>query len=77
MWSVVMDPSRGSQSVAEHVRSGRRKQVPMGIMFVGPMGTGKSFFAEAFARESGLSTIKLKNFRQVGPAVPKRTWKKC
>jgi len=49
--------------VADHVRSGRRKQVPMGIMFVGPMGTGKSFLAEAFARESGLSAIKLKNFR--------------
>ena len=49
--------------VAAHVREGRRKQVPMGILFVGPMGTGKSFIAEAFAKESGLSAIKLKNFR--------------
>jgi hypothetical protein len=49
--------------VAEHVRQGRRNQVPMGILLVGPMGTGKSFVAEAFAKESGLAAIRLKNFR--------------
>ncbi len=49
--------------MAQHVVAGRRKQVPMGVMFVGPMGTGKSFLAEAFAKESGLSAIRLKNFR--------------
>ena len=49
--------------IAEHVRAGRKTQVPMGILCVGPMGTGKSFLAEAFANESGLSTVKLKNFR--------------
>ncbi|MCB9542033.1 MAG: ATP-binding protein [Myxococcales bacterium] len=49
--------------VAGHVRDGRRAQVPMGILFVGPMGTGKSFLAEAFAKESGLAAVKLKNFR--------------
>ena len=27
------------------------------------MGTGKTFVAEAFAKECGLTTIKLKNFR--------------
>jgi transitional endoplasmic reticulum ATPase len=35
----------------------------MGLLFTGPMGTGKTFIAEAFACESGLTTIKLKNFR--------------
>ncbi|MGH9944985.1 MAG: ATP-binding protein, partial [Pyrinomonadaceae bacterium] len=44
-------------------REGRTARVPMGVLFTGPMGTGKTFVAEAFAKECGLTTIKLKNFR--------------
>jgi hypothetical protein len=49
--------------VAGNMREGRLSRVPMGILFTGPMGTGKTFVAEAFARECGLAAIKLKNFR--------------
>lgn len=49
--------------IAESIREGRISRVPMGILFTGPMGTGKTFVAEAFAKECGLTTIKLKNFR--------------
>jgi len=51
-------------AVAAAIKSGRRNQVPMGIIFVGPMGTGKTFMAEAFAAESGLTCLKFKNFRE-------------
>lgn len=54
---------RALTRVADHIKSGRTSQVPMGVLFVGPMGTGKSFIAEAFAKESGLAAVKLKNFR--------------
>ncbi|HEY0730047.1 MAG TPA: AAA family ATPase [Pyrinomonadaceae bacterium] len=49
--------------IAESIREGRTSRVPMGILFTGPMGTGKTFVAEAFAKQCGLTTIKLKNFR--------------
>ena len=49
--------------IAESIREGQTSRVPMGILFTGPMGTGKTFVAEAFAKECGLTTIKLKNFR--------------
>src|SRR5690606_6158776 len=50
-------------SVARNLREGRKSRVPMGMLFTGPMGTGKTFVAEAFVKESGLTGIKLKNFR--------------
>ena len=50
-------------SIARNIREGRRNRVPMGLLFTGPMGTGKTFVAEAFVKESGLTALKLKNFR--------------
>jgi SpoVK/Ycf46/Vps4 family AAA+-type ATPase len=49
--------------VAAAIKKGNAKRVPMGILFVGPMGTGKTYIAEAFAAESGLTCLKFKNFR--------------
>ncbi len=57
------DVKKDLSIVAENIREGRTSRVPMGILFTGPMGTGKTFVAEAFAKECGLTTIKLKNFR--------------
>ncbi len=54
---------RDLMRVADAVKAGRKNQVPMGMIFVGPMGTGKTFVAEAFATECGLTCLKLKNFR--------------
>lgn len=49
--------------VAEAVKSGERARCPMGMLFVGAMGTGKTFVAKAFVKTSGLSAVTLKNFR--------------
>jgi transitional endoplasmic reticulum ATPase len=49
--------------VADAVRQGQRSRVPMGMIFLGAMGTGKTYVAEAFAAECGLTCLKFKNFR--------------
>lgn len=54
---------RELMTIARNIREGNTKRAPMGLLFTGPMGTGKTFVAEAFARSSGLTAIKLKNFR--------------
>ncbi len=40
-----------------------RASIPMGVLFLGPPGTGKSVMATAMAGESGVSMAKLGNFR--------------
>ncbi|MBK8011181.1 MAG: AAA family ATPase [Deltaproteobacteria bacterium] len=54
---------RELMQIAHNIREGASRRVPMGLLFTGPMGTGKTFVAEAFAKSSGLTAIKLKNFR--------------
>ncbi|MBI4814675.1 MAG: ATP-binding protein [Deltaproteobacteria bacterium] len=54
---------RELMGIARNIREGHTRRVPMGLLFTGPMGSGKTFVAEAFARSSGLTAIKLKNFR--------------
>jgi len=39
--------------------------IPMGILFLGPPGTGKTLVAESLAGESGLTFVKLGNFRDM------------
>ncbi|KFB76307.1 ATP-binding protein [Candidatus Accumulibacter cognatus] len=71
-----IDPRHGLESVggnepikselldiARLIQGGERARAPMGLLAVGPMGSGKTFVIKAFLKEAGLSGIALKNFR--------------
>lgn len=49
--------------VARNMREGFYNRVPMGLLFTGAQGTGKTFFATAFAGEARMTAVRLKNFR--------------
>ena len=48
---------------AELIRRGELDSVPMGYLFCGPVGTGKSFLATCVAGSIGVPCVMLKNFR--------------
>jgi AAA+ superfamily predicted ATPase len=48
---------------AELIRRGASDTVPMGYLFCGPVGTGKSFLAQCLAGSIGIPAVVLKNFR--------------
>ena len=71
-----IEPSHGLESVGGHehikselmaiaqtVKNGDTTLAPMGLLAVGPMGSGKTFVIKAFLKEAGLSAVALKNFR--------------
>jgi SpoVK/Ycf46/Vps4 family AAA+-type ATPase len=49
--------------VAKALRDGDTRRAPMGLLAVGPMGSGKTFVINAFLKEAGLNGVMLKNFR--------------
>lgn len=49
--------------IAKNMREGFYNRVPMGMLFTGAQGTGKTFFATAFAGEAKMTAVKLKNIR--------------
>ncbi len=49
------------RQVVQHVRAGHHARVPMGIAFIGPMGTAKTFTGTAFAGECGMTCVKFRN----------------
>ncbi len=44
-------------------RAGDVRALPMGYLFCGPVGTGKTYLVECLAGEAGVPVLKLKNFR--------------
>lgn len=50
-------------AIARNLKEGETTLTPMGLLAVGPMGSGKTFVIKAFLKEAGLSGVALKNFR--------------
>jgi SpoVK/Ycf46/Vps4 family AAA+-type ATPase len=48
---------------AEWISQGRLETAPMGYLFCGSVGTGKTFLAECYAGSIGIPCVKLRNFR--------------
>ena len=44
-------------------KSGETAALPMGYLFCGPVGTGKTYLVECLAGEAGVPVVKIKNFR--------------
>lgn len=53
-----------TNSVVKPLKEGNSRRCPMGILMVGPPGTGKSITAEALAYEAGVLFVKL-NFAKI------------
>ncbi len=51
------------QDDAALLRQGQLDTVPMGYLFCGPVGTGKSFLAQCMGGSIGIPCVNLKNFR--------------
>jgi SpoVK/Ycf46/Vps4 family AAA+-type ATPase len=56
---------RELREVADIMRRGLVSAAPMGIMLMGPPGTGKSYLAECFARECGMLCVRFRPLRQM------------
>jgi AAA+ superfamily predicted ATPase len=51
------------RDIADIIRHGNLEEAPMGILLSGPVGTGKTFLAECFAKDCSLNVVEFKNFR--------------
>ena len=51
------------QQDARWIAEGRLDTAPMGYLFCGAVGTGKTFLAECYAGSIGIPCVKLRNFR--------------
>ncbi len=51
------------RDIAGTIKQGNREEAPMGILICGPVGTGKTFLSECFAKDCGLNVVEFKNFR--------------
>ena len=66
----TLDDLHGQEAIKEWLRqdialwrAGDLAALPMGYLFCGPVGTGKTYMVECLAGEAGVPVVKMKNFR--------------
>jgi len=66
----TLDDLHGQDAIKSWLRqdialwnAGDLAALPMGYLFCGPVGTGKTFMVECLAGEAGVPVVKMKNFR--------------
>jgi ATP-dependent 26S proteasome regulatory subunit len=65
------------REVAGIMRSGQTSAAPMGIILMGPPGTGKSYLAECFAKECGMLCVRFRPLRQMYVGQSERNQEKA
>jgi AAA+ superfamily predicted ATPase len=68
---------RELREVADLMRRGLSSAAPMGIMLMGPPGTGKSYLAECFAKECGMLCVRFRPLRQMYVGQSERNQEKA
>lgn len=63
--------------IAELMRRGQTSAAPMGIVLMGPPGTGKSYLAECFAKECGMLCVRFRPLRQMYVGQSERNQEKA
>jgi ATP-dependent 26S proteasome regulatory subunit len=65
------------KEVADVMRRGLTSAAPMGIILMGPPGTGKSYLAECFAKECGMLCVRFRPLRQMYVGQSERNQEKA
>ena len=65
------------KEVADIMRRGLFSAAPMGIILMGPPGTGKSYLSECFARECGMLCVRFRPLRQMYVGQSERNQEKA
>src|SRR4030095_2508639 len=65
------------REVADIMRRGLTSAAPMGMIMMGPPGTGKSFLAECFAKECGMLCVRFRPLRNMYVGQSERNQEKA